>query len=213
MIQFTLTPTQRQAVRRQRSHPFRFLLDEPQEFDRVYAWSSWADATQLRMIHPTARSVIDIGCGQAGVAAVQNIIYGMEIYLIDGSRAGQRDAGYASADSMNHYSTWQDLPETLHRWGCDMSRVHFVSIDAAAQHDWPTVDLVQSLHSCGAHYPMATYNWLYDRVNCSSTLYSFVISDTAAGQIPKEFELLHTVPMINYPHLKHRVLRRGRAAQ
>ena len=213
MIHFALTPPQRAAVRRQRSHPFRFLMDQPEEFDRVYAWSSWADATQLHMIHPGAKSVIDIGCGQAGVAAVQNIVYGMEIYLIDGARAGERDAGYAGADSMNHYSTWSDLPQTLKSWGCDMDRVHFISIDAAAQWNWPPVDLVQSLHSCGAHYPIETYNWLYDRVNHSDTLYSFVISDTAAARIPPEFELMHTVPMINYPHLKHRVLRRGSAAQ
>lgn len=213
MIQFDLTPPQRAAVRRQRSHPFRFLMDQPQEFDRVYAWSSWADATQLRLIHPTARSVIDIGCGQAGVAAVQNIVYGMEIYLIDGAREGQRDAGYADADSMNHYSTWSDLPTTLKRWGCDMSRVHFVEIDQAPRYPWSGVDLVQSLHSCGAHYPIETYDWLWDRVNHSSTVYSFVISDAAAARIPPEFELMHTVPMINYPHLKHRVLRRGRVAQ
>ena len=209
MINFTLTPPQRAAVRRQRSHPFRFLMDQPQEFDRVYAWSSWADATQLHRIHPTARSVIDIGCGQAGVAAIQNIVYGMEVYLIDGAREGQRDAGYESADSMNHYSTWSDLPSTLKGWGCDMSRVHFVEIDSAQRYPWGGVDLVQSLHSCGAHYPISTYNWLYDRVNHSGTLYSFVISDAAAAEIPREFELVHTVPMINYPHLKHRVLRRG----
>jgi len=50
-------------------------------------------------------------------------------------------------------------------------------------------------------------------VNHDGTLYSFVISDAAAANIPREFELLHTVPMINYPYLKHRVLRRGSAAQ
>lgn len=213
MIHFALTPPQRQAVRRQRSHPFRFLLNEPAEFDRVYAWSSWVDATQLRQIHPTARSVIDIGCGQAGVAAIQNIVYGMEIYLIDGAREGERDAGYASADSMNHYSTWSDLPSTLKGWGCDMGRVHFIDIDSAPHYSWSGVDLVQSLHSCGAHYPIHTYDWLYDRVNHDGTLYSFVISDTAAEQIPSEFELVHTVPMVNYSHLKHRVLRRGKPAQ
>jgi len=188
-------------------------MDQPEEFDRVYAWSCWADATQLHMIHPGAKSVIDIGCGQAGVAAVQNIMWGMEIYLIDGARGGERDAGYADADSMNHYSTWSDLPQTLQQWGCDMDRVHCVSIAAAAEWDWPRVDLVQSLHSCGAHYPMETYDWLYDRVNHDSTLYSFVMSDAAAARIPQQFELIHTVPMINYPYLKHRVLRRGRAAQ
>jgi SAM-dependent methyltransferase len=213
MINFTLTPSQRAAVRRQRSHPFRFLMDQPEEFDRVYAWSSWADATQLRQIHPRARSVIDIGCGQAGVAAIQNMVWGMEIYLIDGAREGQRDAGYESADSMNHYSTWSDLPQTLKLWGCDMSRVHFIDIDAARRYPWSRVDLVQSLHSCGAHYPIDTYDWLYDQVNHGSTLYSFVITDAAAAKIPLEFELMHTVPMINYPYLKHRVLRRGSAAQ
>lgn len=213
MINLALTPPQRAAVRRQRSHPFRFLLNEPEEFDRVYAWSSWADATQLRMLHPTAESVIDIGCGQAGVAAIQNMVYGMEIYLIDGAREGERDAGFAAADSMNHYSTWQDLPQTLKQWGCDMSRVHLISIEDAPQYSWPRVDLVQSLHSCGAHYPIDTYGWLYEQVNHSGTLYDFVISDSAAELIPQYFELTHTVPMINYAHLKHRVLRKRVAAQ
>ena len=71
MINFTLTPAQRAAVRKQRSHPFKFLLDQPYEFDRVYAYSCWVDATTLRLLHPATRSVIDIGCGQARVDGAQ----------------------------------------------------------------------------------------------------------------------------------------------
>lgn len=210
MINFTLTSAQRAAVRRQRSHPFRFLLDQPQEFDRVYAWSSWVDATLLRMTHPTAHRVIDIGCGQAGVAAIQNIVYGCEVYLIDGNRVGQRDSGYASADTMNHYSTWADLPETLRRWGCDMNRVHFVEIGSAQDFDWPRVDLVQSLQSCGSHYPIGTYEWLYQRVNQPGTRYCFTVGGGPTPvEIPQEFRALQMIPTINYPRAQLAVLERG----
>ena len=191
MINFTLTPAQRAAVRRQRSHPFKFLMDQPREFDRVYAYSCWVDATILRLIHPTARSVIDIGCGQAGVAAVQNIIYGTEIYLIDG-----------------HYSTWTDLPETLARWGCDMSRVHLISIEAAPDYPWPQVDLVQSTLSCGTHYPIATYNWLYDRVNHTDTRYCFTVGGTTPVDIPAAFTVLREIPCMNLPGNHYAVLSR-----
>ena len=209
MINITLTPAQRQAVRRQRARPFKFLLQEPFDFDRVYAYSCWVDATILRLIHPTARSVIDIGCGQAGVAAVQNIIYGMEIYLIDGHRDGERDGGYADAGSMNHYSTWSDLPETLTRWGCDMSRVHFVSIAAAATFDWPTVDLVQSTLSCGTHYPLSTYDWLYARVNHSNTRYCFTMTGTDPVDVPLEFRAEQSVPCMNHPGNHYHVFGRN----
>ena len=208
MINFTLTPEQRTAVRRQRSHPFKFLLSQPREFDRVYAYSCWVDATILRLIHPTARSVIDIGCGQAGVAAVQNIIYGSDIYLIDGNRTGHRDAGYDSADSMNHYSTWTDLPETLARWGCDMSRVHLISIESAPDYPWPRVDLIQSTLSCGTHYPIATYNWLYDRVNHTDTRYCFTVGGTTPVDIPTEFTVLREIPCMNLPGNHYAVLSR-----
>ena len=209
MINFTLTPGQRAAVRRQRSHPFKFLLDKPQEFDRVYAWSSWVDATLLRMAHPTAHRVIDIGCGQAGVAAIQNIIYGCDVYLIDGNRAGDRDSGYAAADTMNHYSTWSDLPNTLESWGCDMTRVHFVEIGSAHEFVWPHVDLVQSLQSCGSHYPIATYEWLYQRVDQPSTRYCFTVGGGPTPvEIPTEFHALRMMPTINYPQAQLAVLAR-----
>ena len=209
MINFTLTPAQRAAVRKQRSHPFKFLLDQPYEFDRVYAYSCWVDATTLRLLHPAARSVIDIGCGQAGVAAIQNIIYGCEVYLIDGNRAGQRESGYGSADSMIHYSTWTDLPETLQRWGCDMSRVHLISIETAPKYSWPTVDLIQSTLSCGTHYPIAAYNWLYDQANHADTRYCFTVGGRTPVEIPAEFTVLREIPCMNLPGYHYAVMSRS----
>jgi len=165
------------------------------------------DATLLRMTHPTAHSIIDIGCGQAGVAAIQNILYGCDVYLIDGNRAGQRDSGYSAADSMNHYSTWLDLPETLQRWGCDMARVHFVEIASAQDFAWPRVDLVQSLQSCGSHYPIATYEWLYRRVDQAGTRYCFTVGGGPTPvEIPAKFRCIEMIPTINYPQSQLAVL-------
>jgi hypothetical protein len=206
MINLTLTPTQRAAVKMQRARPFKFLMDQPYEFDRVYAYSCWVDATILNLINPKARTVIDIGCGQAGVAAIQNIIYDCEVYLIDGNRAGQRECGYGSADTMIHYSTWNDLPETLKRWGCNMSKVHFISIEEAPDYVWPNVDLIQSTLSCGTHYPIATYNWLYNKVNHSETRYCFQVGGGTPVEIPPEFTILKEIPCINFPGSHYAVL-------
>ncbi len=196
-------------MRKQRSHPFKFLLDQPYEFDRVYAYSCWVDATMLRLLHPAAHSVIDIGCGQAGVAAMQNIIYGCEVYLIDGNRAGQRESGYGSADSMIHYSTWSDLPDTLRRWGCDMARVHFVEIGSAQDFQWPKIDLVQSTLSCGTHYPISTYEWLYQRVDHPSTRYCFTVGGKTPVEIPKEFSVIKKIPTINHAGNHYAVMTRS----
>ena len=206
MINFTLTPEQRVAVKMQRARPFKFLLNQTYEFDRVYAYSCWVDATILNLIHPTARTIIDIGCGQAGVAAIQNIIYGCEVYLIDGNSAGQRESGYGPADTMIHYSTWNDLPETLQRWGCNMNKVHFISIEEAPNYIWPTVDLVQSTLSCGTHYPIATYNWLYNKINQSETRYCFQVGGGTPVEIPPEFTLLKEIPCMNFPGNHYAVL-------
>ena len=166
MINLTLTPTQRAAVKMQRARPFKFLMDQPYEFDRVYAYSCWVDA----------------------------------------NRAGQRECGYGSADTMIHYSTWNDLPETLQRWGCNMSKVHFISIEEAPDYVWPAVDLIQSTLSCGTHYPIATYNWLYNKVNHSETRYCFQVGGGTPVEIPPEFTILKEIPCINFPGSHYAVL-------
>ena len=197
MIYLELDKNQRDFVRKHQSHPFKFFLDKPEEFDRLYSWSSFCDAGMAHYWAPKAKKVIDIGCGQGGVAAIMNILWGCEIWLIDGIGGGNRESQYGPEKEMKYYSTWTDLPDTFQKWGCRMDLVHFVSIDEAKNYNWPTVDLIMSFRSCGFHYPMNTYEWLYKKINTEDTRYYMTIGGLKAPlEIPPEFEIIgKNVPM------------------
>ena len=210
MINFRLTDDQRKAIVRQRAKPFKYLYNENDkkilfDFDRLYAKDSFIDATIAKTNSNAFEKIIDIGCGNAGVAAVQNILYNAEIFLIDGNRISERDCGYAEAESMNWYSTWNDLPQTLKMWGCNMDKVHFININDAKSYDWPKVDIVQSFLSCGAHYPIDTYKWLYEKINQSHTRYIFT-TNTDPAAVPSYFKIINTIEFINEPRGLYNVL-------
>jgi len=210
MINFKLDHEQRKAIIRQRSKPFKhfFNINDKKhqfEFDRLYAKDSFIDAIIAKDNSLSMDRIIDIGCGNAGIAAVQNIMFGSEIFLIDGNRNKERDAGYENAESMNWYSTWNDLPYTLKEWGCDMKKVHFIEINSAKSYNWPKVNLVQSFLSCGAHYPIDNYKWLYDKINLPNTRYIFTTNKTIQD-IPSYFKIVNTVPFINEPNGLYNIL-------
>ena len=208
-ITLYLNKQQMEQVVKQQAYPFKYLINFPKEFERVYTWSSLVEAYQVMQIYPSTKKIIEIGCGQAGVAAIQNISFGCEIWLIDGNSPGDRTFGYDVAESMEHYSTWHDLPETMERWGCDMSKIHFVDIPSARSYDFPVVDLIQSFRSCGYHYPLSTYNFLYGKQD-NNTKYLFTVTDKQLNKEPDylndfEVELKHPqigATKINYYYMK-----------
>ena len=73
----------------------------------------------------------------------------------------------------------------------------------------PRVDLVQSLQSCGSHYPISTYEWLYQRVDQPGTRYCFTLGGGPTPvEIPPEFHDVQMIPPINDPRAQWAVLAR-----
>jgi len=204
-----LNRQQMEKIVQQQAYPFKHLVNFPQEFERVYTWSSVVEAYQAMKVYPETRKIIEIGCGQAGVAAIQNMSFGCEIWLIDGNNPGDRTFGYEHAGSMEHYSTWHDLPETMERWGCDMSKIHFIDIPTAPSYDFPIVDLIQSFRSCGYHYPLSAYEFLFTKQN-NDTRYLFTITDKQLKKEPgylKDFEIESKQPQIGATKINYYYMR------
>jgi hypothetical protein len=205
MTTLALNNQQRENVVLQQAYPFKYLTQHTSEFDRVYTWSSFVEASLVHRHNPKAKKIIEIGCGQAGVAAMQNILYDQEIWLIDGNKKGQRTFGYDTVDSMEHYSTWDDLPSTMESWGCNMQKIHFVNIEDAVDYQMPKVDVVQSFRSCGFHYPLDTYKFLYEKqdMDCS---FIFTITEKQINKEPNyldDFIILEKIPQTGNPKINY----------
>ena len=208
-ITLYLNPQQMKKIVQQQTYPFKHLINFPQEFERVYTWSSFVEAYQTMKVYPRTQKIIEIGCGQAGVAAIQNISFGCEVWLIDGNNPGDRTFGYEHAGSMEHYSTWHDLPETMERWGCDMSRIHFVDIPSAESYNFPVADLIQSFRSCGYHYPLSTYDFLFKKQD-DDTKYLFTVTNKQLKKEPgylKDFEIESKQPQIGATKINYYYMR------
>lgn len=109
---------------------------------------------------PSLDSILDIGCGVAGVDVFLARHYASqcpEFYLLDKTHIENR-VFYGFKPAGSFYNSLQVAKDLLAANQIDPSRVH--TIEATPQNEIPVdtnVDLIISLISWGYHYPVQTY--------------------------------------------------------
>jgi SAM-dependent methyltransferase len=122
--------------------------------------------TDWRVIRPalprTARAILDIGCGLAGIDVLLFRYYrpraegeGPHIYLLDKSEVSDRMT-YGFSGRNRFYASLDEARRLLIQNGVPNDKIHLVEV--GKQLPWAgDIDLVLSLASWGFHYPLATH--------------------------------------------------------
>ena len=117
-------------------------------------------STILPALPKSARAILDIGCGLAGIDVLIFHHYWLRmgsaprVYLLDKTEITHRMT-YGFSARQRFYASLNESRKLLIENGIPADRIHFVEPERL---DWiGDIDLVLSLSSWGFHYPLATY--------------------------------------------------------
>jgi SAM-dependent methyltransferase len=149
---------------------------------KLYSKDMHAEYTSIRDYLPEAcASVLDIGCGAAGIDVLIDQHYvdqSLDIYLLDKTEV-ERNVFYMFQDRAAFYNSLDTAKDLLTANGIPAERIHLREANAANEIQVPNgVDLVISLLSWGFHYPVATYA---DRVKELLSIKGVAILDIRKG--------------------------------
>lgn len=127
---------------------------------RYTAWLE-RDYESIRGFLPARpESVLDVGCGIAGIDVLLFRHYGrsedLVFHLLDSSSTAEL-LTYGLKDEAEFYNSLEIAVETLAANGVPRDRVEAHEVADGAEVQLPGADLVLSLLSWGFHYPVATY--------------------------------------------------------
>ena len=108
----------------------------------------------LQFLPENCNSIIDIGCGLAGVSILLSNYYNYpELYLIDKNEISEK-VKYGYSDNPTFYNSFEILKKIL-----DMNMIeNYYFIDPENDFsDFKNIDIVISLLACGFHFPINIY--------------------------------------------------------
>jgi SAM-dependent methyltransferase len=117
----------------------------------------------------TAASVLDVGCGIAGIDAALFKHYGglPQLYLLDRTETSNAGFEYGMGGVHRFYNSLELAQQFLTANGVNPAQIHLLDAQPGFTFDKTHhFDLVISLISWGYHYPVETYlDQVYDRMN------------------------------------------------
>lgn len=118
-----------------------------------------------------ANSILDIGCGVAGIDIFLNKHYGSpNIYLLDKTEMPSK-VYYGLTNKGCYYNSLEIAKKLLEENGVDSLNIHIEEATDDKIHFDAKFDLVVSLISWGFHYPVSTYlDEVYEKLNDGGVL-------------------------------------------
>jgi len=113
----------------------------------------------IKFIPPNIKTILDIGCGIAGVDIILNeYLKFSKIYLLDKTKT-EREIYYGFKKSGAFYSSLELAKETFKINGLNTNLIELIDApnDGNIQIQKGSIDLVISTISWGFHYPISTY--------------------------------------------------------